>query len=73
MVEEIEEKEGRRLVWIMEARSSSIYRGARCCAGAGEVEHGDGDWDDEGARRSARGVAGIMVILVSLTARQKVV
>jgi hypothetical protein len=50
MVEEIEEKEGRRLVWRIEVRASSIYRGARCCGGAGEVDGGDGVRSCEGAR-----------------------
>jgi hypothetical protein len=73
VVEDAQRREVSKMVCRMEERERSIYRVQGCPRGAGEVDHGYSVWSCEGARECAREVADIMAILVSVTARRKVV
>ena len=72
-VEESQRGEGKLMVWRNREGKASFYSRARCCGSVDEVVHGDGVWSCEGARECAREVADILAILVSVTARRKVV
>jgi hypothetical protein len=67
------EKEGSELVWRLEAGVHTFYRGARVLRSGAWVDHGAAFLDGEGARRGACEVGDIMAVLVSVTARRKVV
>jgi hypothetical protein len=69
--EDDQREEGKLLVRRFEEGELSFYRGEEVCGGAHAVDHGDGDWNGEGARRGRRRVGDIMAMLKDVLAQRK--